>query len=136
MIYQTDDAFGPDIRHFGCYFLSLIHELNRLFGLPMLDHKVIELIYQHEKADGDMGDEAFIENPQGVCDHIIPGKVKFLGKFAFDYKPAPNQFEIQCWYNPATEFRHFVAPGYDPIQGGSRTLREGHIESKRIYQII
>jgi hypothetical protein len=42
----------------------------------------------------------------------------------------------------STEFHHFVAEasdgsvGYDPIEGGSRTVREGHLESKRIYLVV
>ena len=48
MIFQTDPEFEPDIQHFGCYFLSLMGQLNRLLGVPDLDHKVIEVIYNHE----------------------------------------------------------------------------------------
>ena len=136
MIYQTDSEFSPDIAHFGCYFMSLIYSLNQRFGIPILDHKVIEAIYQAERADGDMGAEAFIESPQGVCDGIVPGRVTFLGKFPAEYECGPGEFEIQCWYNPKTDFHHFVAPGYDPIEGGSRTLREGHLESKRIFKEV
>jgi hypothetical protein len=142
MIYQTDEAFEPDIQHFGCYFLSLLWQLNRLFGVPELDHKVIEVIYGHEKADHDMAKEAYIENPQGLVDSIIPNKVHFVGKVLAPYTCQPGEFAIQCWYNPATDFHHFVAEasdgsvGYDPIEGGSRTVREGHLESKRIYLVV
>jgi hypothetical protein len=145
MIYQTDDEFEPDVRHSGCYFISLIWQLNRHFGIPLLDHKVIETIYnteEHCDANNngvtDMNPEAFIADPQGVVDFIVPGKVQFVGMAAKDYQCKPNEFAIQCWYNPATKFHHFVAEvdgkvGYDPIEGGSRTVREGAIESKRIY---
>ena len=141
MIYQTDTEFEPDIQHFGCYFLSLIFQLDRLFGLKIMDHKIIESIYNHEKADQDMAAEAFIQNPQDLCDFIAPGKVHFVGKSAADYACAPGEFAIQCWYNPTTEFHHFVAEvdgavGYDSIQGGSKTVREGALDSKRIYLAI
>ena len=142
MIFQTDPEFEPDIQHFGCYFLSLLWQLNRLLGVPDLDHKVIEVIYNHEKEDKDMASEAFIQNPQGLVDFIAPGKVHFVGKQDKAYQCQPGEFAVQCWYNPATDFHHFVAEGsdggvgYDPIQGGSRTVREGAIDSKRVYLLV
>lgn len=148
MIYQTDDEFEPDIQHYGCYFLSLMWQLNRLFGVPELTHKVIELIYateQHCDANNngvtDMNPEAFIADPQGVVDYVVPGKVRFIGAFSAPYAITPKQFEIQRWYNPNTKFYHFVAAingvvAYDPIEGGSRTVREGHLDATRIYEVI
>lgn len=148
MIYQTDSEFEPDIQHFGCYFLSLLYQLNRLLGTPEFDHKIIEVIYntcQHTDANNngvtDMNPECFIADPQGVVDYIVPGKVKFLYKQTADYVCQSEEFEVQTWYNPATQFTHFVAglAGaviYDPIQGGSRTVREGHIDSKRIFKML
>lgn len=148
MIYQTDSEFEPDIQHYGCYYLSLLWQLNRLFGNPELDHKVIELIYNTEKTGDanhngivDMGDECYLEDPQGLCDFVAPGRVEFLGKSNAEREISDGEFAIQCWYNPNTEFSHFVAEldgvvGYDPIEGGSRTVREGAIDSKRIFRIL
>ena len=149
MIFQTDDEFEPDIQKYGCYFLSLLWQFNRLLGAPALDHKVIEVIYntcEHTDANNngvtDMAPEAFIADPQGVCDFLAPGRVHFVGKVSAAYVCHPGEFAIQAWYNPATKFTHFVAEGpdgrvaYDPIEGGSRTVREGAIDSKRIYLLI
>lgn len=147
MIFQTDDEFEPDIQHFGCYFLSILWQLNRLLGVPQLDHKVVEAIYQGEKGvdannNGvtDMETECFVSDPQGLCDFVARGRVRFLGHKSADYSTKAGEFAVQCWYNPATKFHHFVAEGlgghvaYDPIEGGSRTVREGYIESKRIFR--
>jgi hypothetical protein len=148
MVYQTDSEFEPDIQKYGCYFLSLLFQLNRLFGTPSLDHKVIEVIYndcEHTDANNngvtDMAPEAFISDPQGVLDFIVPGKAQFVGMGGKDHLCQNGEFAIQCWYNPNTKFHHFVAEldgrvGYDPIEGGSRTVREGFIESKRIYKVV
>lgn len=143
MIYQTDEEFGPDINHFGCYFLSLLWQLDRVFSLGIMDHKTINAIYANEQADYDIGPECFLQNPQGICDHVAPHRVGFMGK----YEAQPNlthnsSFEVQCWFNPETEYRHFVAGDgknviYDPYSAeGSRTVREGHLESRRIFAII
>lgn len=141
LIYQTDTEFESDIRHYGCYLLSLCFQLDRLLGLGIMDHKIIETLYNLEGRDGDIGAECFIQNPQGICDRIANGKVKYIGRFMKDYVCMPNEFEILHFYNPNTEFGHFVAGFkgtviYDPIQGGSRTVREGYLESKRIYTLV
>jgi hypothetical protein len=148
MIFQTDDEFESDIQHFGCYFLSLMWQLNRLLGVPSLDHKTVEVIYntcRHLDANNngvtDMAPEAFIADPQGVVDFVAPGKVRFVGLEGAGYQCKVSEFAVQQWFNPATGFKHFVAEGpdgrvlYDPIEGGSRTVREGHIDSKRIYAL-
>jgi hypothetical protein len=148
MIYQTDDEFEPDINKYGCYFLSLMWQMNRLLGAPPMEHKMIEVIYntcKHVDANNngitDMKPECFISDPQGLVDYVAKDKVIFVGKATKDYTCRDNQFAIQCWYNPNTKFTHFVAEGadgkvaYDPIQGGSKTVREGAIESKRVYQL-
>lgn len=160
MIYQTDDEFEPDIQHFGCYFLSLMYQLNRFFAIPVLDHKVIEAIYvtcEHTDANNngvtDMQPECFISDPQGVVDFVVPGRVIFAGAADKAYTCQSGEFAIQEWFNPkrpdpanpgktiGTDFHHFVAEGhdggveYDPIEGGSVTVRNGSMISKRIYRI-
>jgi hypothetical protein len=149
MIYQTDDEFEPDIKKYGCYFMSLLWQLNRFIGIPQLDHKIIEVIYNSDKhCDAnnngvtDMNAECFIADPQGLVDFIAKGKILFIGKKESNYTCKPKEFAIQCWYNPSTKFTHFVAEGdngkvgYDPIKGGSRTVREGTLESKRVFKLI
>jgi hypothetical protein len=148
MIYQTDSEFEPDINKYGCYFLSLMWQMNRFLRVPPMEHKIIEVIYnncKHVDANNngvnDMDTECFISDPQGLVDYVAKDKVLFIGKKTKNYTCAKGQFAIQSWYNPNTKFTHFVAEGddgkvgYDPIRGGSKTVREGAIESKRIYQL-
>ena len=140
MIYQTDPEFPPDIQHFGCYFLSLCFHLDRIFSLGIMTHEKVIGIYNAEESDSDLGNESFIQNPQGLVDHISNSRVHYSGFALAGYDCKPGEFEIQCWYNPITDFHHFVAALngsviYDPIEGGSRTVREGHLESKRIYLV-
>ena len=142
MIYQTDPEFPPDIQHYGCYFLSLLFQLDRLLSLSIMDHKIITAIYEAEETDLDLGPECFINDPQGICNHVARARVHYLGKYSASYLPKPTEFEIHRWYNPSTESAHFVAGDagkviYDPYSAiGSRTVREGFIESKRIFEII
>jgi len=52
-----------------------------------------------------------------------------------------GQFEILYWYNPETDLHHFTGGNgagirtYDPL-GESITATQGHIESKRIFNLL
>ena len=107
MIYQTDDEFEPDIVHYGCYFLSLMWQLNRLLGIPPLEHKLIEVIYntcKHLDANNDgvtaMQPECFISDPQGLVDYVVPGKVLFIGKKDKNYKTFKDGYLKQLSFVP------------------------------------
>ena len=142
MIYQTDPEFGPDIQHFGCYFLSLLWQLDRIFSLGIMDHKTINSIYGNEKSHYDIGPECYLANPQGICDYVAPHKVRSMGKYSTSCYANDDEFEVQCWFNPHTYFHHFVAGDsmsiiYDPYSaGGSRTVKEGHLDSRRFFAIL
>lgn len=142
MIYQTDEEFPPDIQHYGCYFLSLLFQIDRVLLLGIMDHKIIRSIYDAESADFDIGPECYMANPQGLANYVAPKRIEFLGKFERFYMCKEGEFEVCRWTNPATDFGHFVGGDgggnviYDPIEGGSRTVREGYLESKRIFKII
>lgn len=121
--------------------MSLMFQLNRCIRAPAMAFTAIMDIYNHEVLDGDIGNESYMANPQGVCDAVSPGRVRFLGAREVSYRCGGDEFEIQRWYNPRTDFHHFVAGAdnrviYDPIEGGSVTVREGKMDSKRIFQLV
>ena len=91
-IYQTDPEFPPDVQHFGCYLLSLLFQLDRLLSLNIMDHKIITAIYESEETDLDLGPECFINNPQGICNHVARARVHYLGKYSASYLPKPTDF--------------------------------------------
>ena len=146
MIHQTDAKFPDDIRHYGCYMLALLYQIEEKLKTPLMTYNRVKEIFATEQAKGNIGAECFLTDPQRLVDDLVPGKLTFKGKVAADYKTSIWEFEIQCWYNPKTDFHHFVAGGdpaacpkgvaYDPIEGGSRTVREGYLESKRIFDIV
>jgi hypothetical protein len=142
MIYQTDPEFPSDVKMFGCYFLSLLWHLDTIFSLGIMDHKTIGAIYANEIADDDIGPECYLQNPQGICEYLAPKHVRFMGKYPASYTPKSGEFEIQRWYNSNTEMFHFVAGGsgkvlYDPWSAeGSRTVREGMLDSRRVFATL
>jgi hypothetical protein len=143
MTYQTRPCFPYDVQHFGCYLFSICFLLDRQFNLGIFMDAGMLKIYQDEEADRDLGAESFVDSPQHLCDHVAgEGKVSFEEMhYPADHQCNPGELEVQCWFNPATNFHHFVAAEngrmiYDPIEGGSRTVREGHCESKRVFRVL
>ena len=143
MTYQTRPCFPYDVQHYGCYLFSICFLLDRSYGLGIFDDSSMLQIYFREEQDRDLGPESFVSSPQHLADHVAGvGKVVFEDQhYPADHQADATDLEIQCWYNPATDFRHFVAAEngkviYDPIEGGSRTVREGRLESKRVYRVL
>lgn len=53
------------------------------------------------------------------------------------YVRQPGEFEVQKWVRKDGSGRveHFIREGYDPY-GDSRTVREGWLDSKRIFTMV
>jgi len=151
MIYQTDPAMDPRIQHYGCYFMSLAFyrekymghtwgakELNALWQ-DAIDEGAISGDLNH---DGDFDDAAQLDivHPNALCE-LLGLPLRYIdGHFKPDAPEASGKYSIAAWYNPNTKFTHFVVGSgtgivlFDPIGGGSRTVREGHVESLRLYE--
>jgi hypothetical protein len=141
MVYQTDPEFPAYINHNGCYLFSLLYQIWINIGIDTMQTKFILDLLKAEEADFDIGLECYLNNPQGVCDYCAKDKIKMIGHKDADYICQKNEFEIQQWFNPNNEFYHFVAAEgdtvtYDPIEGGSKTVQEGSLYSKRIFLVL
>jgi hypothetical protein len=142
-IYQTDSQF-PKAFGEACYFMSILWQLNKQFGLPEWTHEAILEVYNSEEIDHDVEADLTVNQPQKLCDAIVgPDKVLFRGKFDANYETAADEFEILVWHRDGTDFDHFVGGNgygvvvYDPWSAsGSLTVKEGQMISKRIYKIL
>lgn len=144
MIYQSDPFFQknyPDIWHYGCYFMSICFLCDTNFNLGIMDHDHIAAVYKREEMKGDLGSEAFVEDPQRIVNHIVPNKVKFLGVVNAFYETRDKEREILCWHKDGTDFNHFTYGSkgivvYDPWSAeGSDSVKNGSLIGKRVFQI-
>jgi hypothetical protein len=97
--------------------------------------------------DGDFDDAGQLEiaKPQALA-NMLGLPLRYLDGHFSPTGPeavAPGRFIVTAWYNPATKFTHFVVGSsrpveFDPIKGGSRTVREGAPkgDGARIYQMM
>ena len=152
MIYQTDRRLDRNLNHYGCYFVSLAYfrpfRMGHDWTASELQEAWLEAIRVGAitgdlNTDGDMDDdgEAVIVNPDLLC-HVLGLPLKYKdGHFPLDTPIPEGAYVITEWYNPDTKFRHFVVgqrkpAQFDPIGGGSRTVREGYPVSLRIYERV
>jgi hypothetical protein len=93
--------------------------------------------------DGDRDDdgESCIMDPNGLC-RLLDLPLRYLDKhFPVTEKIEENHYAIVPWFNPRTQFTHFVVGlsrpvEYDPIRGGSVTVREGWPKGLRLYEVL
>jgi hypothetical protein len=144
VIHQNDPAiqrFCPELWHYGCAMLSLAYYKEKYLNIPWTARKLMDIwcsaravniITGDLNSDGDMEDagECEIRDWNGLC-----------GLMGLDLEYVPGHFSpvkvldsrcysVCAWYNPNTKFTHFVVGThkpveFDPIGGGSRTVREG-----------
>lgn len=99
-----------------------------------MDDKGELIIQSHTKLAQLLGSPIRMIEPNG------PGLIK--GHFPAKYPILPSQYAAGCFYNPRTNYRHFCAIDhtkrviYDPIEGGSVTVREGYLETIRLYEVL
>jgi len=149
MIYQTDRHLDSNMNHIACAFDSLAYFRERYQNRPWTAYQLqaawdgalrTGIISPDANHDGDLLDqgEGDITNWQTLADYL-GCKVKFLGIYPPNSLEKLGNFVIARWFNPRTNFRHFVVGDlrpveWDPIQGGSVTVREGVVDSLRIFK--
>lgn len=94
--------------------------------------------------DGDFDDIGQLEitKPDILCS-LLEIPLKYIDRhFPPDSSEQNGRYCIAAWFNPNTNFTHFVVGDgkgkvfYDPIYGGSKTVREGYVKSLRLYERI
>ncbi len=150
LLYQTDFPWDSPVNKYGCYFMSLAYYGNKIGNRYTVDSLIkiwgkavkLKIISGDLNNDGDVDDagESIILDPNGLC-RLLDLPLRYLDKhFPVETPISPNQFVIAPWYNPRTKYIHFVVGTsrpveYDPIRGGSVTVREGWPQSLRIYEV-
>ena len=149
MIYQTDRRLDSNMNHIACAFDSLAYFRERYQNRPWSAYELqaawngaikTGIISPDANHDGDLLDrgEGEIQDWQMLADYL-GCKVQFIGIFPPNAPERNGNFVIARWYNQRTGFRHFVVGDlrpvqWDPIEGGSVTVREGVVDSLRIFK--
>ncbi len=149
MIYQTDRRLDANMHAIACAFDSLAYFRERYQSRPWTAEELqaawdgaikTGIITPDANRDGDLLDkgEGEITNWQTLADYLGCA-VQFVGFFPPGAPERLGNFVIARWFNARTNFRHFVAGDlrpveWDPIQGGSVTVREGVVDSLRIFK--
>ncbi len=146
MIYQTDKELNPEINEFGCCFMSLLWLIDNKKKLGIYTHEGVLALFKQAKADKVLGDDCWLASPQGLCDYFEhAGKIMYKGWARRDYICTEHEMEQLVFKWDEENFTHFGAGDgngnlvYDSINydgQGSNTVKNGYLESKRIYQWI
>lgn len=128
MIYQTQE---PDINfeHVGCAFDSMAYAREKFQSKPWTVEE-LSAAWTGAKAEGILDDDYNITDWQKLIDYLgLP--LQFRGHATVNLVLDPDEFAICAWHNDRTGFTHFVVGQtkpveWDPIEGGSVTVREGY----------
>jgi hypothetical protein len=146
MIHENDGHLDEDASQVGCYCLGIA-----AFD-PTITDEQFNQAWETAKAKTILDENDVLIDPQGFVD-LLGLKLKYRMGF---WPPGtlldpPNQHIIGKWTrpnpkdtkNPITHFVVMDGKGtdktnvvYDPIDGGSRTVREGSFDSYRIFDKV
>ena len=123
----------------GCYFLSLIHIAEDLYGGRRID--AVER-FEEAKRSGLCLEDGFILHPEGIMSLLYPAPW-YYHKEGAGYAPMSGEFEVLRYERPTPKviYSHFVVGdgqggvAYDPL-GKSETVEHGTLQSKRILRLV
>lgn len=107
----------------GCYFLCLCHKAG------YTDDSIIEL-YNTCISKGYIDEDCFVKNGSALASFLF--RIPLVCTIEKS-KPTNSVFYIEYWFNKNTGLHHFKLPDYDSLKN-SRTIREGVIESYRVFR--
>jgi hypothetical protein len=146
MTYETDPDLDADAKKFACYALFIAHwnpEITDAEFNAAWEKAKVTLVDGKSILDGN----DIMQNPQGFVD-ILGYPLDFQeGHFPAD-TPLDGMYVGAEWQRrdpDGSVTTHFVGMdgrgtarenvNYDPIEGGSRTVREGFFVSYRLFKI-
>jgi hypothetical protein len=147
LTYQNKSQ-NQQVYNYSCY-LDSIYNYKAL--KQNIDTSIDELNSYWEKGkklgyiDNNPQSKTYLEiiNPQGIVDMMgLP--LKFIsGHFNPDVLIPENMYVIGQYFNPRTNFKHFLVIDpitkkiiFDPIYPSSITAKEGYLLSMRFYKIV
>ncbi len=136
MYRQNDPEVNP-INKYGCYYMSMVYLDEKVSGNKYTGNEIVGRWFKNWN-EGDMDVETTILDPSGVLEDFS-GLLEFVGKKPASYTPGPMEYEILRFVRPDGYVHFVVGDGtgqveWDPWEN-SRTVREGKIESKRIFRV-
>jgi len=151
MIYQTNSKLDNNLEHIGCAFDCVAYAREKFKGIPWTAEELqaawigaisAKIISGDSNGDGDLFDsgEGLIQD-WGALARFLGAPIHFVKRVDGPYDPGVNEFVISAWYNPRTKFTHFVVGmekpvEWDPIEGGSVTVRGGSPVSHRVFTVL
>jgi hypothetical protein len=92
--------------------------------------------------DGDMDDKGELEiQSHNAVASLLGSPLTYIPGHHPPTTRILNRYAIGCFFNPRTQFRHFgvIIPDHRVIydsMGSSVTIREGVLESIRLYEVV
>ena len=136
MILQRDERLSPIINEFGCYLMSIFFLVNKWTNFPFSAELINDLYHKIHKC-GWIDGQCTILNPQAIFGYLGMD-VTYTNRHEEPWKNC-RENEIEILKFSSTHGDHFVVGdgsghvAYDPW-GSSRAVRQGELESKRIFR--
>ncbi len=153
LYYQNSPGMNKELAKVGCAFMCPLFFRAIYQKQPM--HKAdINKTWEEARRIGIINPSDHKTNPLEIADWQRLLNLQGVKLRVLEYVPgnthwpvstpvSAGHFGIYAWYNPRTKFTHFVVGKsrpveYDPIAGGSITVREGapKADGLRLFEVV
>lgn len=151
MILQTEPYLGAYMNKYACLFMDIAYARTLYKGYEWTKEELkalwmtaisSKLISGDTNRDGDMDDKGELEiQSHSRVAVLLQSPIIQVGGHFSTKADIGDRYAIGCFYNPRTGFRHFAVLDnkrrviYDSL-GSSVTIREGYLESLRLYKVV
>ena len=138
MIYQRSPGMRPEIREYGCYFMSLIEAAAKRQPHNLFTVGAINELYERAVLADAMRVDCYILDPAAIL-NLAGLSADYKGKFPHNRVCGDDEFEILHWRYAPENWHHFTGGdgfgfvSYDPW-GISITATRGQLVSKRLFK--
>ena len=135
MLYQTDEAFPPEIVSGGCHLLCFMYILDKK-GVISSTHELVSSIYAYFRDQRICTPESYVIYPNRLLDFFAPGRFEYVMRTK-EILPGDECLALYEWKEKG--LKHFVVqrPGepieYDPTPR-CRTTSHGELINVRVIR--
>lgn len=139
--YQNEEKWPQDIQDTGCHYFCFLKVIEAQKHCFYHTGWVVKT-FQDMKERNIMSSESFIIYPDRFLEELSPNVFQYLGIKPLDF-PLQDTDMTVCMYQWEEEnLKHFVLGSvngevyYDPIEGGSKTVRYGKLKNIRVIRQV
>lgn len=138
--FQNEARWPQELQLWGCHLFCFLFWIETVIGRSFSTEEVLSIFRSLQKMNV-LSWEGFVVYPQRFLDIVAPGRFRWLGR-VISLGSKHLGLALWCRETDKGTVKHFtcITPSmwtiYDPMKGGSDTVRFGVLKNIRAIEVI